>query len=153
MVSDYGAFRDLQRHRLLTIEWQRLGVDLGYDIPAEAVESGCAATWREAVERAEAAYEAIAVDSPEQAAYVVTMGHRLRYLMRMNAREAMHLIELRSSPQGHPSYRRVAQEMHTLIRDVAGHRLVADAMSFVNQDDVHLGRLEAERRSETTAGS
>jgi len=153
VVSDYGAFRDLQRHRLLTIEWQRLGVDLGYDIPAEAVESGCAATWREAVERAEAAYEAIAVDSPEQAAYVVTMGHRLRYLMRMNAREAMHLIELRSSPQGHPSYRRVAQEMHTLIRDVAGHRLVADAMSFVNQDDVHLGRLEAERGSETTAGS
>jgi hypothetical protein len=147
VVSDYGAFRDLQRHRLLTIEWQRLGVDLGYEIPAKAVESGCAATWREAVERAEAAYEAIAVDSPEQAAYVVTMGHRLRYLMRMNAREAMHLIELRSSPQGHPSYRRVAQEMHTLIRDVAGHRLVADAMSFVNQDDVHLGRLEAERRS------
>jgi thymidylate synthase ThyX len=81
------------------------------------------------------------------------MGHRMRYVMRMNAREAMHLIELRSSPQGHRSYRRVAQEMHALIRDVAGHHLVADAMSFVNQDDVHLGRLEAERRSEGTAQS
>jgi thymidylate synthase ThyX len=151
VVSDYGAFRDLQRHRLLTIEWQRLGVDLGYEIPEEAVRAGCAKTWQTAVERAQAAHAAIAVDSPEQAAYLVTMGHRLRYLMRMNAREAMHLIELRSSPQGHPSYRRVAQQMHTLIRDVAGHRLVADAMSFVNQEDVHLGRLEAERRSETAA--
>jgi hypothetical protein len=153
VVSDYGAFRDLQRHRLLTIEWQRLGVDLGYDIPNEAVEAGCAPTWRAAVDRAEAAYRAIAADSPAQAAYVVTMGHRLRYLMRMNAREAMHVIELRSSPQGHPSYRRVAQDMHKLIRDVAGHHLVADAMSFVNQDDVHLGRLDAERRSQSTAGS
>jgi thymidylate synthase ThyX len=74
------------------------------------------------------------------------MQHRIRYLVRMNAREAMHLIELRSSPQGHPSYRRVAQEMHALIRDVAGHRLIADAMRFVNQDDVHLGRLDAEKR-------
>jgi thymidylate synthase ThyX len=151
VVSDYGAFRDLQRHRLLTIEWQHLGVDLGYDIPAEVVESGCADSWRVAVERAEAAYRAIAADSPAQAAYVATMGHRLRYVMRMNAREAMHLIELRSSPQGHPSYRRVAQEMHTLIREVAGHRLIAGAMSFVNQDDVHLGRLEAERRSEAAS--
>jgi thymidylate synthase ThyX len=147
VVSDYGAFRDLQRHRLLTIEWQRLGVDLGYEIPPEAEAAGCTATWRDAVERAEAAYERVAATSPAQAAYLVTMGHRVRYLMRMNAREAMHLIELRSSPQGHPSYRRVAQEMHALIRDVAGHRLVAEAMRFVNQDDVHLGRLEAERRS------
>jgi thymidylate synthase ThyX len=153
VVSDYGAFRDLQRHRLLTIEWQRLGVDLGYEIPAEAEAAGCAAAWRDAVERAEAAYERVAVASPEQAGYLVTMGHRVRYMMRMNAREAMHLIELRSSPQGHPSYRRVAQEMHALIRDVAGHRLVAEAMRFVNQDDVHLGRIEAERRSRPASRS
>jgi hypothetical protein len=66
--------------------------------------------------------------------------------MRMNAREAMHLIELRSSPQGHRSYRQVAREMHALIRDTAQHRLIAEAMKFVNQDDVHLGRLEAEQR-------
>jgi thymidylate synthase ThyX len=153
VISDYGAFRDLQRHRLLTIEWQKLGVDLGYEIPAEAEAAGCAATWHHAVERAEAAYRRVAATSPAQAGYLVTMGHRVRYVMRMNAREAMHLIELRSSPQGHPSYRRVAQEMHSLIRDVAGHRLVAEAMRFVNQDDVHLGRLEAERRSRPASGS
>jgi thymidylate synthase ThyX len=148
VVSDYGAFRDLQRHRLLTIEWQRLGIDLGYSVPAEVEAAGRAATWRDAVERAEAAFTRIAADSSAQAAYLVTMGHRVRYVMRMNAREAMHLVELRSSPQGHPGYRRIAQEMHALIRDTAGHRLVAGAMKFVNQDDVHLGRLEAEQRVE-----
>ena len=147
VVSDYGAFRDLQRHRLLTIEWQPLGVDLGYEIPPEAEAAGCAATWRVAVDRAEEAYRRAAATSPARAGYLVTMAHRVRYLMRMNAREAMHLIELRSSPQGHPTYRRVAQEMHALIRDVAGHRLVAEAMRFVNREDVHLGRLEGERRS------
>ncbi|HEV1997935.1 MAG TPA: FAD-dependent thymidylate synthase, partial [Candidatus Dormibacteraeota bacterium] len=151
VVSDYGAFRDLQRHRLLTIEWQRLGPELGYEVPAEAHEAGAAADWLQAVERAEVAYRQVAADSEAQAAYLVTMGHRVRYLMRMNAREAMHLIELRSSPQGHPSYRRVAQQMHNLIHDVAGHHLVADAMKFVNQDDVHLGRLEAEQRAESGA--
>ena len=153
VVSDYGAFRDLQRHRLLTIEWQHLAPELGYDVPQEAVDAGMAGEWKQAVARAEAAYEQVAADSISQAAYLVTMGHRVRYLMRMNAREAMHLIELRSSPQGHPSYRRVAQQMHGLIRDIAGHRLVADAMRFVNQEDVHLGRLEAEKRAETRAAT
>ncbi|MEA2681918.1 MAG: hypothetical protein QOK05_246 [Chloroflexota bacterium] len=148
VVSDYGAFRDMQRHRLLTIEWQRLSPALGYDVPAEAEAAGVGAVWREAVQRAESAHAVLATESPAQASYLVTMGHRVRYLMRMNAREAMHVIELRSSPQGHPSYRRVAQQMHSLIRDVAGHQLVADAMQFVNQDDVYLGRLEAEQRAE-----
>jgi thymidylate synthase ThyX len=153
VVSDYGAFRDLQRHRLLTIEWQRLGVDLGYQVPTEVDAAGLGATWRDAVERAEATFAGIAADSPAQAGYLVTMGHRVRYMMRMNAREAMHLIELRSSPQGHPSYRQVAQEMHALIRDTAGHKLIAEAMKFANQDDVHLGRLEAEQRLETVGPS
>jgi thymidylate synthase ThyX len=151
VVSDYGAFRDLQRHRLLTIEWQPLSPRLGYEVPAEAQQAGVAADWLQAVERAEVAYHRVASDSPAQASYLTTLGHRVRYLMRMNAREAMHLIELRSSPQGHPSYRRVAQQMHQLIRDVAGHRLVADAMRFVNQEDVHLGRLAAEQRAEPGA--
>ena len=147
VVSDYGAFRDLQRHRLLTIDWQRPTPELSYEIPEEARRAGVDDVWRFAVERAEAAWEQVVRTSPAQATYLVTMQHRIRYLMRMNAREAIHVVELRSSPQGHPSYRRVAQEMHAAIRDVAGHELVAGAMSFVNQDDVHLGRLDAEKRS------
>ncbi len=151
VVSDYGAFRDLQRHRLLTIDWQPPTPNLGYHVPTEVERAGVADTWRFAVELAEAAWEEIVRTNPAQAAYLVTMQHRVRYVMRMNAREAMHLVELRSSPQGHPSYRRVAQDMHAAIRDVAGHRLVADAMRFVNQDDVHLGRLQAEQRADSRA--
>jgi thymidylate synthase ThyX len=66
----------------------------------------------------------------------------------MNAREAMHLIELRSAPQGHPSYRRIAQLMHRAIRDVAGHRVLADAMQFADHTEVELERLQAERAQE-----
>jgi thymidylate synthase ThyX len=149
IVSDYGAFRDLQRHRLLTVEWQPLGRSLGFAVPEEAEAAGVGDVWRTAVHRAEAAYDDVAARySNAAASYLVTMGHRMRYLMRMNAREALHLIELRSSPQGHPSYRRIAQQMHGLIRDVAGHTLIAEAMQFVSLDDVHLGRLEAEQRIE-----
>ena len=68
--------------------------------------------------------------------------------MQMNAREAMHLIELRSAPAGHPEYRFVAQEMHRLIAEQAGHRIVADAMRFVDHTDPDLERLDAERRAE-----
>jgi thymidylate synthase ThyX len=153
VISDYGAFRDLQRHRMLTVEWQRLSPALGYEVPPEVADAGEEATWREAVVRAESAFEEIAAQAPAQAPYVLTLAHRIRYLMRMNAREAMHLVELRTSPQGHPSYRRVARDMHAAIRDVAGHRLVAGAMQFVGREDVHLGRLDAERRAESRGAS
>ena len=85
---------------------------------------------------------------PEQASYAVSLAYRLRFVMQMNAREAMHLIELRSTPQGHPAYRRVAQRMHTLIAEDAGHRAIAAAMSFADHSSGDAGRLEAERRTE-----
>jgi len=151
VVSDYGAFRDLQRHRMLTIQWQDLTPQLGYGVPREVEEAGLAGRWREAVERAEDAHAAVLPHHPQQAQYLVTLGHRLRYLMRLNAREAMHMIELRTSPQGHPAYVRVCREMHRLIRDQAGHRLVAGAMRFVGAEDVHLPRYAAEAGRRTPA--
>jgi thymidylate synthase ThyX len=96
------------------------------------------------VRSAEDAYPRISAEYPEEAQYLVTLGHRIRYLVRMNAREAMHMIELRTSPQGHPSYRRICQEMHRLIDGVAGHHMVASAMRFVGSEDVHLPRYAAE---------
>ena len=72
--------------------------------------------------------------------------------MTMNARELMHLAELRSSPQGHPAYRLVAQRMHRLVAEDAGHRALAEAMRFVVHDEVELGRLDAERRLESRRG-
>jgi thymidylate synthase ThyX len=148
LVTDYGAFRDLQRHRMLTIEWQRLGVSLGYDMPDLVAESGLGDRYAEAISRAEDLYWSLAPDFPEQASYAAALAHRIRYILQLNAREAMHLIELRSGTQGHPAYRRVAQQMHRAIAEVAGHRALAEAMSFVDHGATDLERLESERRAE-----
>jgi thymidylate synthase ThyX len=148
LVTDYGAFRDLQRHRILSIEWQRLGIALGYDMPDIVAESGLGDEYDDAIARAEDLYGSLIGDFPEQASYVVALAHRIRYVMQFNAREAMHLIELRSGAQGHPAYRRVAQQMHRQIAEVAGHRAVAEAMGFVDHGATDLERLESERRAE-----
>ncbi|NNN02166.1 MAG: thymidylate synthase [Acidimicrobiaceae bacterium] len=148
LVTDYGAFRDLQRHRMLTIEWQPLDVDLGYDVPELVREAGLESRYVESLERSADLHHDLVDEFPNQAQYVVALAFRIRYVMQMNAREAMHLIELRSGPQGHPSYRRVAQEMARQIRDVAGHGAIADAMTYVDYSDIDLERLEAERTAE-----
>jgi thymidylate synthase ThyX len=101
------------------------------------------------MERSAALYESLySAGLREIAPYSVVMAYRVRFYMEMNAREAMHLIELRTAPQGHPSYRRICQLMHHAIRDVAGHTVVADAMQFVDHSEVELERLQAERAQE-----
>ncbi len=149
ILSDYGAFRDLQRHRLLTIEWQPLSTRHGYTIPGEIDEASLEPVWRDAMERTAALFEELtAAGLPHVASYVVPMAYRVRYCMQMNAREAMHVIELRTAPQGHPSYRRVCQEMHRLIGEQAGHRGIAAAMRFADHSAVELERLGSERALE-----
>jgi len=150
VLSDYGAFRDLQRHRLLTIDWQSLGPDHGYAVPAEVSDAGEEAeeAYRQSMERSADLYADLADDFPEQASYAIALGYRVRYVMQMNAREAMHVLELRSGPQGHPGYRAVVQEMHRLIAEQAGHRALAGAMGYVDHSEVALERLESERRAE-----
>lgn len=148
LVTDYGAFRDMQRHRMLTVEWQPLGVDLGYDTPGIIEESGLGNQYDDCIERSRSLYEELRGPYPVQAGYAVSLAFRIRYIMQMNAREAIHLLELRSGPQGHPAYRRAAQEMHSAIRDVAGHRAIAAAMVHVDHGTSDLERLDAERRAE-----
>ena len=82
------------------------------------------------------------------APYAVVMAYRVRFYMDMNAREAMHVIELRTAPQGHPSYRRICQQMHRLIAETAGHRGLAAAMAYADHSEVELERLQAERAME-----
>jgi thymidylate synthase ThyX len=82
------------------------------------------------------------------APYAVSMAYRLRFNMQMNAREAMHVIELRTSDQAHPNYRRICLEMLRLIREQAGHRRIAGAMMFAGTSEPRLERLAAERRNE-----
>jgi thymidylate synthase ThyX len=148
IVCDFAAFRDLQRHRMLTIEWQRLSTRLGFHTPEDVIEAGFESEWDEMMRASAAFYERVNDElGADVAQYVVPFAANIRFMMEMNAREAFHLIELRSQPQGHPTYRRVAHEMHRLIKDEAGHTAIADAMSFVDRSDIDLERLEAERRS------
>jgi thymidylate synthase ThyX len=149
VVADYGAFRDLQRHRMCTIVWQPLTPGLGWELPADVADAGLADRFAAAMAESAALHAALRPRFPAQAGYAVSMAHRVRFAMTMNARELMHLAELRSTPQGHPAYRLVAQRMHRLVAEEAGHRAIAEAMRFVVHDEVELGRLAAERRLET----
>jgi thymidylate synthase ThyX len=149
LVTDYGAFRDLQRHRLLTIEWQSLSTHLGYEMPAVVEEAGEQEPFAECMARSAELQRALASDFPVQSSYAVALAYRIRYVMQMNAREALHLIELRSGAQGHPAYRRVALQMHRAIAEQAGHRALAGAMVHVDHASTDLGRLAAERRAES----
>jgi thymidylate synthase ThyX len=149
VLTDYGAFRDLQRHRLLSLEWQPLGPRHGYVIPEAVEEAGGGADWRRVMEASAALHDLIsAAQLTPVAPYAVCMAYRIRFYMEMNAREAMHVLELRTGPQGHPAYRRVCQAMHRLIAEQAGHRALAEAMRFVDHSAVELERLEAERRTD-----
>ncbi|CAN5784790.1 FAD-dependent thymidylate synthase [soil metagenome] len=148
VCADYGAFRDLQRHRMLTIEWQPLTPRHGYTLPEAVVEAGGEERFAQAMERSAVLYDELDATFAPQAPYAVALAYRLRFSLQLNAREAMHMLELRTTPQGHPSYRRLCQQMHRLIAEQAGHRAVAELMRFVDHGEPDLERLESERRAE-----
>jgi hypothetical protein len=149
VLADYGAFRDLQRHRLLTIEWQRLSPIHGYTRPDAIDAAGERSTFDDAMQRSAALFDLLSNEFPHQATYAVALAYRIRFVMQMNAREAMHLLELRSGPQGHPAYREISQRMHRLIAEKAGHRAIAEMMRFVDHSaEPRLERLDAERRAD-----
>jgi thymidylate synthase ThyX len=146
VLTDYGAFRDLQRHRLLTLEWQALTPRHGCTEPEAIAEAGALSDWRRVMDASADLHDAlVSAGLTDVAPYAVAMAYRVRFYVEMNAREAMHVIELRTAPQGHPAYRRVCQQMHRLIAERAGHHAIADAMKFVDHSEVELERLNAER--------
>ncbi len=149
ILSDYGAFRDLQRHRLLTIDWQELTPYHGHVMPAAIEEVGGASEWTAVMERTAEAYEKIrSATSSLVAQYVVPLAYRIRFYMHLNAREAMHVIELRTAAQGHPAYRRICQKMLDLVAERAGHQAIAESMKFADRSEVELERLQAERQAD-----
>ncbi|MEN8041250.1 MAG: FAD-dependent thymidylate synthase [Actinomycetota bacterium] len=148
VLCDYGIFRDLQRHRMMTLEWQQLTPNHGFVTPNAIVDIGAQGVWDEAMGRAGDLYEAIdQVAGSHIAQYAVPFANRVRFSMNMNAREAFHMLELRTQQGGHPDYRAVCQEMHRQIGDVAGHRRIAAAMSYIDHSDYDLARIETERRA------
>jgi len=149
IVSDYGAFRDLQRHRMLTVQWQTLGPHLGAGIPEEIDHAGVGDEYRRALEVSRQQWERLVDAGQARAApYALCLGYRIRYVLDLNAREAMQLIELRSGREGHPSYRAVAHEMHALIESV--HPSVAGAMRHLDSSsEPRLERILSEMRADS----
>jgi hypothetical protein len=153
IVADYGAFRDLQRHRMLTVQWQGLTPELGAGVPDQVELAGCGDLYRHALEISRAEYERLAAAGLQSAApYALCLGYRIRFILDLNAREAMQLIELRSGREGHPSYRAVAHEMHAQIAAV--HPAVAEAMSHVDfEAEPRLERILSEMRNQARASA
>ncbi|MGI9556654.1 MAG: FAD-dependent thymidylate synthase [Solirubrobacterales bacterium] len=147
IVSDYGGFRDLQRHRMLTCQWQSLSPDLGAEIPEEVSDAGVGDELARALEISRNEFERLeGAGLAELAPYSLCLAYRIRYVLDLNAREAMHLCELRSGREGHPTYRAVAQAMHEQIGAV--HPGIAQAMSFVDESsEPRLERIMGEIRT------
>ena len=144
--SNFGMFRDLHRHRILTMERQLLTTKHGYDMPPEIEEADLSRAFCECMEKSKTAFEAMANDMPEEAQYVVNFAYRYPFFVKLNLREACHVIELRTSPQGHPDYRSACQSMYHEIARV--HPDLAKGIKFVNLDSPELERLSSEKRAE-----
>lgn len=146
LVCDYGIFRDLQRHRMVDdMEWQQLTPRFGYDIPRLIEEAGLTEDFEKCFDLSLELYSVLQKNGYElDAQYATLLGHKMRWKVTYNAREAFHLHELRTTPQGHPGYRKLVLAMHEKLAEV--HPLIASGMKFVNSDeDPALTRLAAER--------
>ena len=136
-------YRDLHRHRILTQERQLLTTRHGFDMPQELIDAGFDGQILDALSSVDALFREMERVMPYEAQCVVPLGYRVRWYMKMNLREAYHFCELRSMRQGHIDYRRVAQDMHKLLKET--HPLLSSGMKFVDYSSYALERLEAEK--------
>jgi thymidylate synthase ThyX len=146
VLGNLGLYRDLHRHRILTQERQAFTTVHGYDTPREIDEAGFSRKFDDCMIAASELYEEIYRDLPGEAQYVVPFAYKIRWYMKMNLREAVHLCELRTMPQGHPDYRFIAQEMWRKIQEV--HPTLAEVGRFIDWKSYRLGRLQSEMRTE-----
>jgi thymidylate synthase ThyX len=146
MFTNFGMFRDLHRHRILTMERQLLSTRHGYDIPAEIINLGIAKDFKDCMYKCNEIYEMISKKYPTEAQYVVNFAYKYPFFIKLNLREACHMIELRTVPQGHPDYRKVCQRMYTQIRRV--HPILAKGIKFVDLRKYELERFYAEKNVE-----
>jgi thymidylate kinase/thymidylate synthase ThyX len=149
ILCDYGIFRDLQRHRMVDdLEWQQLTPRYGFDTPNVIEEANLTDIYEKCYDLSLKLHGLLQQNGyPDAAQYATLLGHKMRWKVTMNAREMMHFVELRTSPQGHPGYRRLALAMHEILAE--HHPLIASAIKFVNQDeDPKLTRLAAERATQ-----
>ncbi len=150
ILSDFGAYRDLHRHRILTQERQLLSCDYGYYLPQELIDSNLSADYCAAMDAAKDAYDTIAKELPEEAQYVVPMAYNIRWYFNVNLRALQWLCELRSSAAGHPSYRHIAQVMAKEVSRVEPQ--FERFLKFVDYEGYELGRLGQEQRTAERLG-
>lgn len=143
LFTNFGMFRDLHRHRILTMERQLLSTKHGYDIPPEIYGLDILKDFKDCMYKSHEVYEMIVKKEPEEAQYVVNFAYKYPYFMQINLREACHMIELRTIPQGHPDYRTVCQEMFRQIKEV--HPILASGIKFVDLNTYELERFGAEK--------
>jgi len=146
ILGNLGLYRDLQRHRILTQERQDFTTVHGYDTPPEIEEANFKSEFDDCMHCAADLYERIYAELPSEAQYVVPFAYKIRWYMKMNLREALHMVELRTMPQGHPDYRFICQEMWQRIQEV--HPTLAECGKFVDWKKYRLGRLQSEMRTE-----
>ena len=146
LCNNFGMFRDLHRHRALTLERQLLTTDHGYNIPNEIKILGFEKDFKDSMNKTKETFEKIRRKYPEQGQYVVNFAYNYPYFMKFNLREACHLIELRTVPQGHADYRKVAQQMFKQINKV--HPNLSKIIKFVDLKEYELERFESEKRIE-----
>jgi len=146
LCNNFGMFRDFHRHRALTLERQLLTTDHGFVLPDEIKTLGLEKDFKECMNHTKDTFEKIRKKHPEQSQYVVNFAYNYPYFMKLNLREACHLIELRTIPQGHIDYRRVAQQMYKQINKV--HPNLSQIMKFVDLKEYDLERFESEKRTE-----
>jgi dTMP kinase len=146
LICDYGIFRDLQRHRMVDdLAWQQLTPRYGYETPDLIEEAGLTDLFEACFSISLELYSLLQQRGYAlEAQYATLLGHKMRWKITYNAREAFHFHELRTSPQGHPGYRKLVLQMHEKLAEV--HPMMAEAMKFVNKgEDEELTRLAAER--------
>jgi thymidylate synthase ThyX len=143
LCYNYGMYRDLHRHRILSQERQMLTTYLGYDVPKELADVGIEKEYRNVMEATDKAFREIAKEMPVEAQYIVPRGYRIRWYMKLNLREVYHLTELRSSKQGHPDYRKIAQKMKLAIDET--HPAFTEYMQ-VDMNEYALARIDSEKR-------
>ncbi len=146
LITNFGMFRDFHRHRVLTLERQFLTTDHGYVIPKEISILGIEKEFNECMDNTKNVYNSMRKKMLEQAQYVVNFAYNYPFFMKMNLREACHLVELRTVPQGHIDYRRVAQSMYKQIQKA--HPNLCKIMKFVDLKEYELERFESEKRTE-----
>lgn len=148
ILCDYGIFRDLARHRIVdNMSWQELSPRFGYEVPDIIDQAGLSELYVSCFDESLKLYNLLQANGyMKEAQYAILLGHRMRWKVTFNARQAFHILELRTGSQGHPGYRKLAQEMHRMIAEV--HPLIAGSMKFVNHDNAaSLGRLESEQKT------